>query len=94
MAKLVWSPQAIADLDAICSYIERDSHEYARLFGERLLALAESIPALPLLGAVVPEYSREDLRERRLQNYRMVYRIEGDTIQIVTITHGAKPLSP
>lgn len=32
MAKLIWSPQAIDDLDAICSYIERDSYEYARLF--------------------------------------------------------------
>ncbi|HUY89554.1 MAG TPA: type II toxin-antitoxin system RelE/ParE family toxin [Pirellulales bacterium] len=94
MAKLIWSPQAIDDLDAICSYIERGSNAYARLFGERLISLAESIPLHPLLGAVVPEYMREDLRERRLQNYRLIYRIVGDTIQIVTIAHGAKPLPP
>lgn len=61
MAKLIWSPQAIEDLDAICSYIERDSFEYARLFGERLIALIESIPGQPLLGAVVPEYADERL---------------------------------
>lgn len=94
MAKLIWSPQAIEDLDAICSYIERDSYECARLFGERLIFLAESIPLHPLLGAVVPEYMREDLRERRLQNYRMIYRIAGDTTEIVTIVHGAKLLPP
>ncbi len=94
MAKLIWSLQAIDDLDAICTYIERDSYEYARLLGERLISLAESIPLHPLLGAVVPEYMREDLRERRLQNYRIVYRVAGDMIQIVTIVHGAKPLPP
>lgn len=94
MAKLIWSPQAIEDLDAICSYIERDSFEYARLFGERLIALIESIPAQPLLGAVVPEYADERLRERRFRSYRVVYRVDIDAVRIVTITHGARLLPP
>jgi plasmid stabilization system protein ParE len=54
MAKLIWSPRALADLRGICDYIARDSERYASLFAERIVALVESIPEHPLLGAVVP----------------------------------------
>ncbi len=96
MARLIWSPEAIRDLDNICEYIARNSEHYARAFAEHVTALAESIPDQPLLGAVVPEYDREDLRERLYQNYRIVYRLRGEDVEIVTITHGARrlPLHP
>jgi addiction module RelE/StbE family toxin len=96
MAKLIWAPQALDDLDAICDYIARDSKRYAALFAERVVALAESIAEQPLLGATVPEYQQEDLRERLFHNYRIVYRVRPDAVQIVTIVHGARllPQSP
>jgi toxin ParE1/3/4 len=92
MARLIWSPEARDDLQSICAYIARDSDRYARLFADRVIALVESIPAHPLLGAVVPEYGQEELRERHLQNYRIVYRVRKDVVQIVTIAHGARLL--
>ena len=94
MAKLIWSPRALADLQAICEYIARDSDRYAKLFAERVVQLTESMPQHPLLGATVPEYGREDLRERRFQNYRIVYRVAPDRIEIVTISHAARLLRP
>lgn len=94
MAKLIWSPQALDDLEGICEYIARDSDRYARLFAERVIALVESIPQHPLLGAVVPEYQEEGLRERLLQNYRIVYRVRGDAVEVVTIIHAARLLPP
>ncbi|NQU23500.1 MAG: type II toxin-antitoxin system RelE/ParE family toxin [Candidatus Nealsonbacteria bacterium] len=92
MVKLIWSRRALKDLDNACEYIARDSQKYAYLFAERVVALVESIPRYPLLGAVVPEYAQEDLRERLFQNYRIVYRVASDRIEIVTITHGARLL--
>jgi addiction module RelE/StbE family toxin len=92
MVKLIWSPQALDDLDAICDYIARDSKRYAALFAERAIELAESISAQPLLGAVVPEYQREDLRERLFHSYRVVYRVCGEAVEIVAIVHGARLL--
>lgn len=65
---------------------------YARLFGERLIAMVEGIPQNPYWGSVVPEYGREDLRERRFQSYGVVYRLKGDRIELVSITHGARVL--
>jgi len=92
MAKLIWSPQALSDLEGICDYIARDSDRYAKLFAERVLALVEGIPQHPLLGAIVPEYQREELRERLFQNYRIVYRVRTDSVEIVTISHAARLL--
>jgi plasmid stabilization system protein ParE len=96
MAQLIWSPRAARDFHNICEYIARDSRRAARKFGRRLLQVIESIPHQPLLGAIVPEYERHDIRERMLADYRIVYRLRDDGIEIVAITHGARllPRSP
>lgn len=41
MAELIWSPKAAVDLEGICQYISRDSEHYAKLFAQRVIALAE-----------------------------------------------------
>ena len=35
--RLVWSPEAIEDIEAIAAYIERDSQHYARDVASRLV---------------------------------------------------------
>ena len=92
MANLFWSPRAVQDLEDICDYIARDSERYARLFAERVFAIVESIPDQPRLGSIVPEFDRDDIRERIFQNYRIVYRLRADTIEVVSICHGARIL--
>jgi toxin ParE1/3/4 len=92
MARLIWSPRSVRDLSDICDYIARDSDEYARLFAQRVVALVESIPKNPKQGARVPEYDRDDLRERILQNYRIVYRLRRSAVEVVSIIHGARSL--
>ena len=92
MVKLIWSPRALRDLDAVCDFISRDSKHYAYLFAERIVALIETIPEQPLLGAIVPEYSQPDLRERRFQSYRIVYRASDEAVEVVMISHGARRL--
>jgi toxin ParE1/3/4 len=96
MAHLIWSPRAARDFYSICDYIARDSKRAARRFGRRLLKVIESIRDQPRLGAVVPEYERDDLRERIVEAYRIVYRVRSDSIEVVTIWHGARllPRSP
>jgi len=92
MAKLIWSPKAAADLVEICKYIAKDSEYYANLFAQRIITLIETIPGYPMAGRMVPEYQREDLRERIFQRYRIVYRIKHEVIEIVAIVHGARLL--
>jgi len=92
MAKLSWSPKATADLEEICQYISRDSEHYAKLFVQRIVALVETIAEFPMAGRVVPEYQRDDLRERIFQSYRVVYRAKLEVVEIVAIVHGARSL--
>jgi len=87
-----WSPRAASDLEEICDYIARDSEHYAALFASRVVGAVRRIPRFPEAGRVVPEYGDDRLRELVLQNYRIVYRLTAEAIEIVTVCHGARPL--
>lgn len=87
-----WSPRAAANFEDICNYIAKDSEHYAALFAKRVIALIKTIPQFPTAGRVVPEYKDKKLREKIYENYRIVYRIKGEWIEIVAICHGARIL--
>lgn len=87
-----WSPRAVYNLEEICNYIARDSEHYARLFAKRVISIIKGIPQFPKAGRIVPEYKDENLREKIYQNYRIVYRLKYDVVEIVAICHGAKLL--
>ena len=87
-----WSPRAVAQLEEICEHIAKDSQRYAVLFARRIMGIVKSIPQFPKAGRVVPEYGNPDLREKIYNNYRIVYRLSNETVEIVLITHGAKLL--
>lgn len=85
-----WSPRAVHHLEEICEYISQDSEYYASLFVKRLVNVVENIPLFPKSGRMVPEYGKEDLREKIYQNYRIVYRIKKEIIELVAIVHSAR----
>ncbi|MBU2446130.1 MAG: type II toxin-antitoxin system RelE/ParE family toxin [Bacteroidetes bacterium] len=90
--KIKWSPRAAANFEDICNYIARDSEHYAALFARKVNAIIKAIPQFPKAGRIVPEYRDENLRERIYGNYRIVYRLKEELVEIVTICHGAKLL--
>jgi len=90
--KIIWSPRAASNLEDICEYIARDSKYYAALFAKRIIAIVKNIPEFPNSGRIVPEYNNENLREKIYKNYRIIYRVKHDFIEIVAICHSAKSL--
>jgi toxin ParE1/3/4 len=88
--KVVWSPEAIEDLESITEYIGRDSEFYARAVATRIVELTRSIGSLPLLGRVVPELGDESIRERFVYSYRVVYRVEEGRVLVVAVIHGKR----
>jgi len=90
--RIVWSPEAAEDLEAISEFIARDSSFYARAVVAEILKTTRSIPDYPYLGRIVPEYSVVKIRERFVYNYRIVYRVAENEILIVAIIHGARKL--
>ncbi|MBS1257493.1 MAG: hypothetical protein MAG551_00537 [Candidatus Scalindua arabica] len=91
--KIRWSPRAVSNLEDICNYIAVDSEYYAILFAKKINSIIKAIPQFPKAGRIVPEYADEHIRERIYKNYRIVYRIKEDIIEIVAICHGSKPIS-
>ena len=90
MKPLSWSPRAIRDLEAIRDYIALESPAYAQLVVQRLVSAPERLRQFPESGRIVPERSDAGLRELILRPFRMVYRLRGDSIEIVTVFHAAR----
>lgn len=87
-----WSPRAVLHFEEICNYIAEDSKYYAALFAKKVFSVINSIPQFPKAGRVVPEYNDENLREKIYENYRIVYRIKSEAVEIVAICHGSRLL--
>ena len=85
---LVWSPEAIEDIEAIAAYIERDSPWYARAVVSKLIETAESIPEYLQLGRTVPELGEPSIRERLVHKYRLIYRLEENCAVVAAVIHG------
>lgn len=89
---VIWSQQALDDVDAIASYIARDSRYYAERVAQEIFSLAESIPEQPRMGRVVPEFGNEQVRERFIYSYRVLYEIEASQISVLAVIHGRRLL--
>jgi toxin ParE1/3/4 len=70
---ILWSPQALLDLESIREYIAHDSPRYAELVVRRLV-IVERLETFPESGRVVPERNDEEIRQIIMRPYRIVYR--------------------
>jgi len=85
---LTWSRRAFQDLAGIYRFIARDQPEAAERWVARLVARGEGIATAPLSGRIVPELGRVDVREALLRTYRIVYRVQGNDVHILTVFEG------
>ncbi len=92
--RIVWSEQALSDVEEIRGFIARDAPYFAELFVDRVLEAVERLADFPLSGREVPEFRRSDLREVLLGSYRIVYRVSEEAASIVTVFHTARLLGP
>jgi len=83
--KLQWTETAKSDLLAIRRYISGDKPTAAKRWVNRLKNRARNVIHAPSAGRMVPEFSRNDLREVIEGNYRIVYLICKDSLTILTI---------
>ncbi len=90
MAEIEWSLKAENDLNEIIDYIAQDSLEYALSFYEEVREKVENLIQFPKMGRIVPELDESNIRELILRNYRIIYRILGEKIQIVRLFHGSR----
>jgi toxin ParE1/3/4 len=87
-----WSPRAIADVNAIAEYINQDSSTYASTIVGKILSATKNLEQFPLSGRMVPEFSDTTIREKIVAGYRVIYRVETQTVTITTVIHGRQLL--
>jgi len=88
--KVVWSPEAIEDVEAIAEYIARDSKFYACAVATKIVEMARSIESFPWIGRVVPELGDSEIRERFTYSYRIIYQVQENRILVVAVLHGKR----
>jgi toxin ParE1/3/4 len=92
MAKIVWSPRAIKDINEIAEYIAKDSLQYAKAQTRLFVEMAEELEAHPHRGRIVPELGINSIRQLLCGHYRIIYEVSPKMIAILTEHHQARLL--
>jgi toxin ParE1/3/4 len=90
--KIRWTHEALLRLFEIEDFISQDSPALARKFVDQIIEHTESLSENHLRGRIVPEISNPDIRELILRNYRIVYRMNGNNLDILTVFEGHRLL--
>lgn len=90
--KVVWSSKAIDDVDAIASYIARDSVSYAAAVVHRIINVTKTLIQNPLQGEVVEEFGDSAYRQAYAYSYRVLYKVKGDLVIVAAVIHGKRLL--
>ena len=91
---VIWTKEALERLNEIEEYIAQDSPERAEQFVNYLIERGQSVPENPHIGRMVPEILNPDIREIIAKKYRIVFRIQPNSIAILTVFEGHKLLNP
>jgi plasmid stabilization system protein ParE len=89
---LIWSREALGDIESIAEYISKDSPFHAQQVAERMLEVGDSLPQQPKIGRIVPEMNNPQVRERFIYSYRLIYELKGDAIHVLAVIHGKRLL--
>ena len=91
--KILWTREALRQLTEIEDFIAKDNAERAAKFVDEIAAHTESLlPGEPRIGRTVPEISNPDIRELLFKKYRIVYRVNKNTVEMLTVFEGHRLL--
>ena len=92
---VVWSADALDDIDALAEYIARDSIYYAQQVVGEIMASGDSLTNQPIRGRVVPELNDPAIRERFIYSYRLIYEIHEPEreVHMLAVLHGKRLLN-
>jgi plasmid stabilization system protein ParE len=94
MAEVIWSPEAIQDLEDIAAFIARDSEYHAAMFVQRLIDATDRLAKFPESGRVIPEVGAARYREVIEGGYRIMYSLTGEVVHIDAVLHGNRRFGP
>lgn len=87
MRQILWTDEAVGNLEAIVTYISAFNPAAAERLADRLIAVADSLAEYSERGRDAGEGRRE---MTTLWPYILRYRLDGDRVLILRIRHGAQ----
>jgi plasmid stabilization system protein ParE len=93
--RVQWAEAAARDLEELVSFIAMDSRVEADRVLSRIEARAAALESSLGRGRLVPELARLGMRTWReivARPYRLIYRIEGDTVNVLAVFDGRRDL--
>ncbi len=92
MRKIIFSPEALKDLEEIWLYIAQDSPSRADGFLDQLYSLCtENLAAFPEIGTG-RDYLGKEVLAFPYKRYMIYYRFDVNRIEIIRILHGSRDL--
>jgi plasmid stabilization system protein ParE len=88
--KVRFTSSAEAEFLSALRYIRRDNPTAARDFLTRASSQLSRLEKFPGSGRTIPEFPDLTHREVIIAPYRFFYRVEGKTVWIVAVWHGAQ----
>lgn len=90
--RVTWTRRARIRLQQILVYIAEDQPDNAERFVDRLIERGDSVGTQPQRGRMVPEYQDKSIREVFEDDYRIIYKILTERVDILTVRHGSQLL--
>ncbi|MDP4221558.1 MAG: type II toxin-antitoxin system RelE/ParE family toxin [Bacteroidota bacterium] len=90
MVEVIWSDNALSDIEEIAAYIERDSKHYASLLVSEIFERGNLLSYFPRIGRKVPERNAPQIREIQVPPYRVIYKLAKEEILILTVLHSRR----
>lgn len=87
---VVWTRHAADHLRAIHAYVAQTSDTYALRLVDQLTRRSQRLSSFPLSGRIVPEIRKLQIRELILDNYRVIYHVRPNRIEVLAVLHGAQ----
>jgi plasmid stabilization system protein ParE len=85
-----WTKTAEDNLDFIFSYVAQSSPFYAKRLIDKITRKSIQISEFPLSGRIVPEIAVPQIREVFEGNYRIIYFIRPQHIEVIAVIHSLR----
>jgi plasmid stabilization system protein ParE len=95
--RVIFSNRVRAEIKEAVSYIALDSPQQAEAWGEGLIEVIYSLETMPHRCPLIPERGEfgEDLRQMLYRSYKILFSVQGDTVEILHVRHTSRsPLEP
>ena len=92
MARVVWTDRALRNLEAVHDYIANDSPDNARKVLNSIILKGDRLADFDEPGSIVPECDSRQIREVFIYNYRVIFRLTEDQLEVLTVIHSARQL--